>query len=457
MATAASLHPLLRSVIPAMRALPQFQEYALLVYLALPLWLSLVVALRLHRSFEVVWSHGALLLALAKLHAVGLVGLTLIHFFAQTTINRSLVASFMGCTFVLMYGLRVVLNQWTRFQHRKGVAQTRIVLVGRESRRMAEFVRTARQRALPPRLLGVLSAPDSGAQLSLPPPDFEPLPRLGTLSPERLRALLHDEAVDEVLFFPPENQPEALGEYIALCEELGIRASFSVSLVQVARATPLITSIYEHPFVTFEVAPKQPEWLAAKHGLDALLAAALLVLLSPVFALTALVILVAMGRPIFFAQPRAGLYGRPFSMLKFRSMVAGAEAKRDELADANELSGPVFKVADDPRVTPLGRILRKTSIDELPQLVNVLLGSMSLVGPRPLPLVEQSQIRNWQRRRLSMKPGITGLWQVSGRSQLDFEEWMALDVKYIDDWSLGLDLVILLRTIPVVMFGRGAH
>jgi len=156
-------------------------------------------------------------------------------------------------------------------------------------------------------------------------------------------------------------------------------------------------------------------------------------------------------------QPRAGLYGRSFRMVKFRSMVQGAEAQRETLGDSNEMSGPVFKIKADPRVTRLGRVLRKTSLDELPQLFNVLNGSMSLVGPRPLPLMEQRQIRGWQRRRLSMKPGITGLWQVSGRNDLDFEEWMLLDLEYIDDWSLGLDLSILLRTLPVVLFGRGAH
>jgi exopolysaccharide biosynthesis polyprenyl glycosylphosphotransferase len=287
--------------------------------------------------------------------------------------------------------------------------------------------------------------------------DFEPLRSLGELSTTRLTQVLHDEAVDDVLFFPPENRPEELGPYVAICEELGIRASFSVNLVQVAHAAPTITAIFEHPFVSFEVAPKQPELLALKHGLDPVLAALLLVLLSPVLALTALAVLLTMGRPILFKQARAGLFGREFLMFKFRTMVNDAEGKRGALLGQNEMTGPVFKVKDDPRITSLGRFLRRTSMDELPQLMNVLLGSMSLVGPRPLPITEQKQIRNWQRRRLSMKPGITGLWQVSGRSQLDFEEWMLLDLKYVDDWSLFLDIAILARTLPVVLIGRGAH
>jgi lipopolysaccharide/colanic/teichoic acid biosynthesis glycosyltransferase len=143
-------------------------------------------------------------------------------------------------------------------------------------------------------------------------------------------------------------------------------------------------------------------------------------------------------------------------MIKFRTMIPGAEAKQAELAAQNEMTGPVFKVTRDPRVTRLGKFLRKTSIDELPQLLNVFLGQMSLVGPRPLPIKEQQGIRGWHRRRLSMKPGITGIWQISGRNNIDFEEWMRLDQQYVDDWSLGLDLTILLKTVPVVLFGKGA-
>ena len=180
-------------------------------------------------------------------------------------------------------------------------------------------------------------------------------------------------------------------------------------------------------------------------------------LLLPLLIAIALSIAIAAGRPVLFVQPRAGLGGRSFRVLKFRTMIRGAEALQDELLSQNEMAGPVFKLSDDPRVTRLGRILRVTSLDELPQLFNVLSGSMSLIGPRPLPLLQQEQIRGWQRRRLSMKPGISGLWQVSGRNELTFEEWMLLDLKYVDEWSLWLDLSIVLRTIPVVISGRGAR
>src|SRR5262249_34589074 len=161
--------------------------------------------------------------------------------------------------------------------------------------------------------------------------------------------------------------------------------------------------------------------------------------------------------PALFVQQRGGLNGRPFPVLKFRTMREGAEAERGALLAANEMDGPVFKIADDPRVTGIGRILRKTSLDELPQLLNVVAGQMSLVGPRPLPLVETRELLGADRRRLSMRPGITCLWQVSGRSDLKFREWMALDLQYVDNWTLALDLAILFRTVPALLSGRGAR
>jgi lipopolysaccharide/colanic/teichoic acid biosynthesis glycosyltransferase len=201
---------------------------------------------------------------------------------------------------------------------------------------------------------------------------------------------------------------------------------------------------------------RRPALLALKHGLDPVLAAVLLVVLSPLLLLTALAVLIAMGRPVLFVQQRTGLNGRPFAMLKFRSMVRGAESDEAARLAADERGLP-HKPERDPRVTPLGHWLRRTSLDELPQLFNVLTGSMSLVGPRPLPLTMQHHVRDWQRKRLSMKPGLTGLWQVRGRSQLAFDEWMALDLEYVERWSPLLDLTILLQTLPVVLSGRGAR
>lgn len=199
--------------------------------------------------------------------------------------------------------------------------------------------------------------------------------------------------------------------------------------------------------------------LAVKQVLDYAGGAALLVLCSPLLGLCALLVKLTSRGPVIFRQQRAGLNGRPFVMLKFRSMREGAEAAREALAAQNEMDGPVFKLRHDPRVTPLGRFLRRHSLDELPQLLNVLRGEMSLVGPRPLPLDEVERFADaGQRRRLSVKPGLTCLWQIRGRNDIvSFEDWVRLDLEYIDQWSLWLDLKILFATVPVALFGRGGR
>lgn len=455
MAVAVRLHIELREWLPAVREPPAFHEYATLVYLTLPLWLALIVVLRLNRTFERPWGHAELLVALIRHHGAALAGLALLQFLTQSVINRSLVALFMACTLLMMYAQRAIISAWARFQHRRGYGQPRVLLVGRPSRRMTTFVERMAERDLPPKLLGYLEPPQPADGLSAPPAGAIALSRLGALSD--LSHVLHEQSVDHVLFFPPVNRPEQSPEALGACEEVGVSASFSVDLVRVSSAVPHLDHIFDHPFVTFDVAPKRPEALAIKHGIDPILAAILLAVLSPLMLLVALAVLVTMGRPVLFAQERAGLYGRPFRMLKFRTMESDAEQRRAEMQAINEIDGPVFKSQRDPRVTPMGRILRRASMDELPQLFNVLLGSMSLVGPRPLPLHEQAEIHGWQRRRLSMKPGITCLWQVSGRSRLGFEDWMLLDLEYVDGWSLGLDLWILLKTLPAVLRADGAH
>jgi exopolysaccharide biosynthesis polyprenyl glycosylphosphotransferase len=210
--------------------------------------------------------------------------------------------------------------------------------------------------------------------------------------------------------------------------------------------------------LVFRTGPDQTWQSMAKGVVDFLGSMALLLATSPLFLAAALAVRLTSPGPVLFRQRRAGLNGHPFTMLKFRTMVTNAEQLKHELAKLNEMSGPVFKVTNDPRVTPVGRFLRKWSVDELPQLWNVFRGEMSLVGPRPLPVDEVARFDDMaHRRRLSVKPGLTCLWQVSGRNNVtDFKEWVRLDLHYIDNWSIWLDLKILLRTIPAVFSGAGA-
>jgi exopolysaccharide biosynthesis polyprenyl glycosylphosphotransferase len=197
--------------------------------------------------------------------------------------------------------------------------------------------------------------------------------------------------------------------------------------------------------------------LVIKRIVDFAVALVAVIAILPIMLLVAIVIRITSTGPVFFAQKRVGHNKRKFTMYKFRTMVVDAEQQMEQLEHLNEVSGPVFKIKNDPRITPIGRFLRKTSLDELPQLFSVLKGDMSLVGPRPLPIRDYEGFNeDWQRRRFSVKPGITCLWQVQGRSSISFEKWMELDLQYIDKWSLWLDLQILLQTIPAVLRGSGA-
>jgi lipopolysaccharide/colanic/teichoic acid biosynthesis glycosyltransferase len=217
-----------------------------------------------------------------------------------------------------------------------------------------------------------------------------------------------------------------------------------------------VDGILDIPLISFSYRGKRYYSLGIKRALDIVLSSLLLGLLSPVFGLIAFLIKRDSPGPAVFKQVRSGLNGRKFVMYKFRTMVEGAEALRTGLQEQNEAGGPIFKLKKDPRVTKIGKVLRRTSLDELPQLFNVLKGDMSLVGPRPLPLVESCQITGKERRRLSMKPGMTGLWQCNGRSQAHYGHLIRMDLEYVDNWSLLMDFKLLIKTVPVVIKCVGA-
>lgn len=251
---------------------------------------------------------------------------------------------------------------------------------------------------------------------------------------------------------------ETIERAIHACELEGVEVWLMAELFKTQLSQTTVDDFFGRPMMVFRSGPEASWQGIAKQFLDIFGALGLLTLSAIPMLIVALLIKLTSSGPVFFRQQRSGLNGLPFTMFKFRSMVTDAEQRKHELAVLNEMSGPVFKVTDDPRVTPIGKLLRKFSIDEFPQLFNVIKGEMSLVGPRPLPVDEVRRFDDLaHRRRLSVKPGITCLWQISGRSNLtDFRDWVRLDLEYIDNWSLWLDLKILLRTVPVVLFGTGA-
>jgi len=270
--------------------------------------------------------------------------------------------------------------------------------------------------------------------------------------------LLHNENIDIAVFSIDHTYVPEIRRALLACEAEGIEAWVSADFFRTAIAKPQYDQFASRPLLVFRSTPDASIELLVKRAMDVVIASLMVVLALPVWISIALAIWFTSGRPIIFAQKRSGLYGRPFVMYKFRTMTTDAEQRREELHAFNVMSGPVFKIEKDPRVTPVGEWLRKTSLDEAPQLWNVLRGEMSLVGPRPLPLYETDKFDDFsQRRRMSVRPGLTCLWQISGRSNItDFEEWVRLDLEYIDHWSLWLDVKILIKTVPVILFGRGA-
>ncbi len=247
----------------------------------------------------------------------------------------------------------------------------------------------------------------------------------------------------------------ALQRLSAIAAERDMTLSVDANFLDHAYSRAHLAQVGSRTLITFASPPNAPAARAAKRTLDLLFASLLLVLISPLLLLAAMAVRLQDGGPALFVQERVGQHGRRFPMFKLRSMIPDAAAQRLDLS--SDVPGPVFKLNDDPRVTAVGKFLRRTSIDELPQLVNVLRGEMSLVGPRPPLASEVQQYAPWQLRRLSVPPGITGLWQVSGRSNVDFERWMTLDLHYVDHWSIWLDIRLLLRTVPAVIRGTGAR
>jgi exopolysaccharide biosynthesis polyprenyl glycosylphosphotransferase len=266
------------------------------------------------------------------------------------------------------------------------------------------------------------------------------------------------EPIDEIVFAVTRKKLDEMKQIFLMCEELGIRTRVAMNIFNNRVARLEVEELEGVPFLTFTTTPSNETQLAAKRLLDICISALVLVLTAPVLVVAGLAIKLSSPGSVLFKQKRIGLNGRMFTLYKFRTMIEDAHARRDEVAHLNEMTGgPAFKLKVDPRVTGVGRWLRRFSLDEIPQLWNVLKGDMSLVGPRPPIPEEVASYHRWHRRRLSMKPGLTCLWQVSGRNDIaDFDRWMQLDLQYIDNWSPSLDLKILLRTIPAVLTGKGA-
>jgi len=338
-------------------------------------------------------------------------------------------------------------------------------LLLRERFSLARYRRRVQKEAYRERVILVGGGPDvAELKASLPAELQQEFAIVAEINPtwqpvSVLVKALHEHAVGRVLFASAHADLSRMQEYITACEIEGVEAWLMADFIRTSIARPDFDTLAGRPVLVIRTTPALSWALLFKDLIDRLGALAGLVLATPLFVVISLAIRLSSPGPILFRQQRAGRHGRPFVMLKFRTMVTDAEMQQEEMQKFNQMSGPVFKMEKDPRITAVGRILRRTSMDELPQLWNVLRGEMSLVGPRPLPLYEVEKFETpAQRRRLSMKPGLTCLWQISGRNEVkSFEQWVRMDLEYIDTWSLWLDLRILLKTVPVVLGGTGAR
>ena len=273
---------------------------------------------------------------------------------------------------------------------------------------------------------------------------------------DHIGELLADQVIDEIVVACPRTELETMVTVVDAATEAGVPISLLSDLFGSQLPAPRVTRFGSLPALRFAPVHHGGIGLALKRLVDVVGSAALLLATAPILLAAAIAIKTSSPGPVLFRQVRCSVNGRPFVMPKLRTMTSDSEAKREALLGQNEMDGPVFKIKDDPRITPVGRFLRKYSLDELPQLWSVLRGDMSLVGPRPPIPMEVASYRNFERRRLSMRPGLTCLWQVSGRNEIGFDDWVRLDLEYIDTWSLWSDVRILLRTVPAVLSGNGA-
>ena len=360
------------------------------------------------------------------------------YFFRITDLARGVIILFGFVSFALVFGTEELLRMAYKSRFGELQFKKQVILVGarEDTGRMRDDLRSQKLDDLV-----VLSELD-----------------LNNASIDDLVKLLHETSANGVIINAKHTFFGQVEKAIHACELEGVEAWLVADFFKTHISQASFDDFYGRPVLVFRSVPEASWQGVFKQALDLTVAFILLsLLLLPFFFIAAAIRLTSPG-PILFRQKRCGLNGRPFTMLKFRSMVTDAEQRQQELAALNEMGGPVFKVTNDPRITPIGRWLRKYSIDETPQLFNVLRGEMSLVGPRPLPVDEVSRFDDpAHRRRLSVKPGLTCLWQVSGRNNVkDFADWVRLDLEYIDNWSFWLDLKILWRTIPVVLLGTGA-
>ncbi len=426
-----------------------FQKYLLLGIIAVPVWITTMSVSGVYQNFrtktfsETLWKF----IQSGGLTVVSLGSITFL--FKMQLASRSYIAVFILTAIFLLSIERFIFLKILQIIWEKGYNQINLLIVG-TGKRAQNFISIIKEHAdWGFQIVGLID--DDPKLLGKEIMDYPIIGRIHDIP-----KVLRHTVIDRVIFIVPRLWLNRIEEAIYHCEREGISTAVSVDLFQPKLAQLQLSNLAGIPLILYQTSMAKEWQLFIKRTLDISLSFIALVLLSPILLFTIIGIKLSSKGPVFFSQIRCGLNGRKFTLHKFRSMYVGADIRKKELERQNEMNGPVFKMKRDPRVTPFGRFMRKFSIDELPQLFNVFRGDMSLVGPRPPLPTEVAMYQSWQRRRLSMKPGLTCIWQVSGRSRIDFDRWMEMDLEYIDKFSLWFDFRILFRTFFVVVTGYGA-
>lgn len=423
----------------------EFPIAALLLLLAAVCWVAIGYWLNVYEKLDSAHLR-VILRDTFRQCALGTVCLVIAQYFMRLDLSRPFVAIFSVYSWVLLCLLRINAGSWIGVVRRQfGTAHYIMVAgTGANARRLAEALEESADYGV--RLVGFFDTRPGEVLLSKPYPVY---------SIGKLPELLRQHTIDEIIFAVDSRTLSEMEDVFLLCDEEGVRTRVIVDFFPHVNSEVYLDKLGSTPLLTFSAAPHDEVRMLLKRLTDIALAAAGLVLLLPFMLVVILMIRVTSPGPAIFRQERCGLNGRRFVFYKFRSMCDNAEELKAQLHHLNRKT-TAFKIPNDPRLTRLGRLLRKFSVDEWPQLWNVLRGDMSLVGPRPAVPEEVENYQRWQRRRLRMRPGLTCLWALAGRDALDFETWMKMDMQYIDNWSLSLDWKIIVRTIPRVLTGKGA-
>jgi len=433
-----------------MDGLYPFHYYLRFLPLILLIWLELLQFFGMYNSLRLRTFPEVTLIVFKSLVVGFILFGSILYILKIQNISRTLMFSIFVITALLIILKKIIMVIVLRHFRDKGYNFRNILLVG-TGRRAYNFIKLVEDhREWGLKIIGLMDDDPQKVGESV-----KGYPVLGTI--KDIPQIMHEKVIDELVFVVPGSWLNRIEETFLICETEGVRVHVAVDFYEPRVSRSRLSELHKFPFITFDSTSDKLGQLFIKRLFDVVFSVVALVVFFPLFGLMAVLIKQGSPGPVLFRQERCCLNGRRFILYKFRTMIQDAQERLQEILNQNEVKGPAFKMENDPRVTPLGKFLRRFSLDELPQLWNVLKGDMSLIGPRPPLPAEVEQYDAWHRRRLRMRPGLTCLWQVNGRNKItDFNEWAKMDLEYIDHWSLWLDVKIFLKTIPMVIAGIGA-